>query len=67
MLVLFVVLCLLLRSAVEALHEQKFDEHRECHTALICDFASGANEVGWQRNACGSRSFVWWDFGIRHG
>jgi len=66
MLLLF-VLCSLLCRAVEALHEQKFDEHRECHTALICDFASGANKIGGQRNACRSRSFVWWDFGIRHG
>jgi|688.fasta_scaffold206340_6 hypothetical protein len=40
------VLCSLLRSAVKALHEQKFYEHRKRHSALTCDFARSADEIG---------------------
>jgi hypothetical protein len=60
------VLCSLPRRAVKALHEQKFYKHRKRHSALTCDFARSADEIGRQRNACALGSFVRWDFGMGH-
>ena len=65
MLLLF-VLCSLLRSAVEALHEQKSDEERKAHSLRERDFASFADEFGRKGNPRRAGMFVRWDFTARH-
>jgi hypothetical protein len=65
MLFLF-VLCSLLCSAVEALHEQKTDEKRKTHALREGNFARLADEFGRKGNASGFAVLVWWDFTARH-
>lgn len=64
---LFCVLCFGLgRGASESLKKEHPHKAGQAHALRVSVLAGLADDFGRERNACGFRSFVRWDFALRH-
>ena len=65
--ILFCVLCFGLGGgAAESLKKEHPHKARQAHALRVSVLARFADDFGRERNACGFRSFVRWDFALSH-